>query len=629
MIREGARWPASRVARLVRGAALVLSCAALIWTLVLLVRGGFDLTFLGLRIRSNNPLRVAGVAAVAFTIFLAAGGSIRAPLMTLASACWGWTVTVSRRHGWIAGGLAVLATITALAYGTRVAGGSDAYGYVSEADLWLDGQLRQEVPWIDVAPWPGKEWIFCPPGYKPVQTNGHWTIVPTYSAGLPLLMAGAKRVGGQCALFAVVPVLSGLAVLATYGLGRRLGSSRAGLVAAWLVATSPAVLGHMMEPLTDVPVMSAWALAFFFLLGKSAASAWAAGLFAAAAILIRPNLFVLAGIMAAWFFVRRAGGARGSRSRWMRAVAFAAGVLPGVVGVAAINQHLYGSPAMSGYGSLGAQFAWARILPNLERYLSWYAASQTPLAWLGMFAIAVPMRRLWPTVPDRSVFAIIGAYVAALWLEYAAYLEFDSWGFLRFLLPSWPFLMLGLSAVLLSLAPHGRRVRTWIATAAAFALGVWTIGFAERHGVFDQRQAARHEAVLGPLVRARTEPSSVVIALARAGSLRYYSGRMTARYDYIEADWLDRFVAWMSAHGIHVYALLDEREIEECKLRFRGQHTLARLEVPAMDYRPGSTRLFDLAPASSESTATTTVIMEVPPALSGCDPPAPRPRPAQ
>lgn len=159
--------------------------------------------------------------------------------------------------------------------------------------------MKEPLPWVAQAPWPQKEWTFSPLGYRPVERSGEWASVPIYSPGLPLLMAAAKLVGGQCAQFALVPLFGGVAVLATYGLGRRLGSSLAGLIAAWFVATSPVVLGMVMEPLTDVPVMAMWALAFYFLFGDGVLSAFAAGPLAALAILIRPNLFALAGIMAA------------------------------------------------------------------------------------------------------------------------------------------------------------------------------------------------------------------------------------------------------------------------------------------------------------------------------------------
>ena len=295
---------------------------------------------------------LAGLASIGF---LLAGGDI--PLAALATRLRAWAAALARRPGWIAAGVAAMSVFMAVVGSTRIAGGSDAYGYVSQAELWLDGNLKIRQPWVSQVPWPNNDWTFTPLGYRPAASKTEWSIVPTYSPGLPMLMAGAKFVGGQCAMFAVTPLLTGLAVLATYGLGCRLGSPVTGVVAAWWLATSPAVIVSMMEPVTDVPVMAAWTISFYFLLGNSLRSAAAAGLFAALAILIRPNLVVLAGPMAVWFFVRRAPAAgRGCRSRVLPAGVFALGVLPGVAGVALINQHLY--------GSAGARRATARWPSN-------------------------------------------------------------------------------------------------------------------------------------------------------------------------------------------------------------------------------------------------------------------------
>lgn len=354
-------------------------------------------------------------------------------------------------------------------------------------------------------------------------------------------------------------------------------------------------------------------------------SAFAAGLLAALAILIRPNRFALAGIMAAWFFVRRARDASSFRSRLIHAGSFALGVLPGIVAVAAINQHLYGSPATSGYGRLQDLFAWSHVWPNLRRYVSWYAETQTPLALLGMVALAVPSRRLWPSVPERSVFAIIGLFVAALWAEYCAYLEFDEWGYLRFLLPSWPFLMLGLAAALLAVWRLDGRAMKFVASVTIVGLGLWTFGVAASRGAFRQWEVTRHDAALGRLVQAHTEPASVVMAFERSGSLRYYAGRMTTRYDLINADWLDRMVGWMSGRGIHVYARLDDREVAAWQRRFAGQRTLASFDSPVMVYRPAATSLFDLTHAHGAH-AGPVLVTQVPPHPPGCDPPAPAPQ---
>jgi hypothetical protein len=621
----------------VRGGMLLLALIAAAWALSLSVFGGVNTSILGLRIRSNNPERVLVVAALALAGYFVFGGRLsrdrlRRSGSALARGTTAALAVAGRKPALLAGATAALAAIAAASGSTRIAGGSDVYGYVSQADLWLAGSLVQQQLWVSEVPWPEAEWTFTPLGYRPAYASSPGAIVPTYSPGLPLLLAAAKALGGQCAMFAVVPLCLGLGVLATYGIGSRLGSPWAGVIGAGLVATSPAVLVVSFEALTDVPVMTAWGGAFYLLLAAGAAPARgerllavSAGLLAGLAILIRPNLVLLTGPLALWFLVRRSPQ---NSARLPPALLFALGALPGVLVVALINNALYGSPATSGYGSFDEQFALARMGTNLQRYFSWFAYAQTPLAFVGVLALAVPSRRIWPGLDDRRTLGAIAVFVLILWLQYSAYLEFDSWSYLRFLLPSWPFIMVGVGAMILAAvdlasASLSRTTRTVLAGATALALCGWTLAIATRSEVFGQRQAAAHEAPLGQLVRRHTRENSVVLAFERSGSLRYYAGRTTLRYDFLPGDWLDGAVEWLTRRGVHVYAVLDPAHLADVRRRFAGQRTLAALDRPVLLYEPNRTTLFDLS--SPPPPERSLILVERDPGgRVACDPPAAR-----
>ncbi len=420
-------------------------------------------------------------------------------------------------------------------------------------------------------------------------------------------MAAAKGLAGQCAMFWVVPLSGAALVLLTYGLGRRLGSEPAGLMGAWLVGTSPAFLFMLTWPMTDVPVAAAWAAAFYFLLGESTGSALAAGLSAALAILIRPNLVFGAGLLGLWYVVRGWSAARGSdgraalRVQVRRALMFALGVLPGILAIAAINRYLYGSPTTSGYAGLGEMFGRSHVGPNLRRYGSWLIGSQTPVVLAGLAALVVPLRSLWPAARDRRVFVVVVLFVAALWAMYATYLVFDDWWYLRFLLPSWPFMMLGLAGLVVALTRSGRpaaRVAGWGAVAV---LGIWGLHTAYARGVFGLWQGERRYVTAARLTRESTPGNSVIYTLQHSGSVRYYGGRMTLRYDNLDDQWLDRSVAWLDAHGVHPYALLEDWEIPRFTSRFPGEQTLGVFDRPPVFIYEGPAKilLYDLSPAAA------------------------------
>jgi hypothetical protein len=512
--------------------------------------------------------------------------------------------------------LAIATVAAGVTFGSKAAGGSDSYGYISEADLWLSGRLWVSQPWVQEVPWGNPTWSFTPLGYKPgpgrwlveppiaVPPRDRWAIVPTYSPGLPLLMAAAKRLAGHRAVFWVVPLLGGALVLATYGLGVRVGSPGAGLLASWLAATSPSFLCMLMAPMSDVPAASAWAVAFWSLLGSSVASGLGAGLAAGLAVLIRPNLAPLSAVMVLWLALRAWRAPRTDRRRHIwRGVGMLAGVGVGVMATATTNWALYGSPFSSGYLPLRTLFDRANFMPNLRHYTTWFADVHTPIAFVGLAALAVPAAWLWPRARDRSVVLVFGAFVAGLWALYCFYDVFDSAFYLRFLLPGWPFICLGMASAALALTRIGRGpVAATVVVAVVIGLGIRGVRVAEASGWFAQRDDESRYVTVGEMVRLSTSENSVVIALQHSGSVRYYAGRMTMQYESLPAEWLDRSVAWLADRGVHTYAVLDDWEVGRVKAKFAGQASLARLETPVFTFR--QTSLYDLIPPAGPARPT-------------------------
>ena len=82
--------------------------------------------------------------------------------------------------------------------------------------------------------------------------------MPLCPAGLSLLMAAAVALGGERALFLVVPLLGALAVWCAFLIGRRLGGPVAGAASAVLLACSPTFLYQLVQPMSDVPAAALW-----------------------------------------------------------------------------------------------------------------------------------------------------------------------------------------------------------------------------------------------------------------------------------------------------------------------------------------------------------------------------------
>jgi hypothetical protein len=109
-------------------------------------------------------------------------------------------------------------------------------------------------------------------------------------------------------------------------------------------------------------------------------------------------------------------------------------------------------------------------------------------------------------------------------------------------------------------------------------------------------QGERRYESIGRLVGMLTEPNSEIFSMQHSGSLRYYAGRMTLRYDNLDRAWLDRAVSWLDAHGVPSYLVLEEWEEPQFRKQFAGSPRLEHLGVPPIFAYEGASniKLYDL-----------------------------------
>ena len=564
-----------RIARV----SLILAALAFAWSMLLRATGGFDATILGLRFRSHNAVRPALFGLVLLVAFVAAHGPRRVStsIASFAHAADAWLAARVLPHRALAFVLAAAVCAWGVYRGTGVAGGADSYGYVSQAELWRHGVPIVPQRWTADVPWPEAAWTFSPLGYRPTADGS--AIVPIYSAGLPLIMAAVKSVAGHPAIFWLAPIAAALLVLVAFAVGHRLDSSGAGLIAAWLVATNATLISEVAAPMSDVVAAAALSGSFYWLWDARRVPI-APGLAAAVAVAVRPNLAPTLAVMALWTAMRPPATERPGRARQIaRAVIFLVAAAPGVAIPAWANWRLFGSPFVSGYGDLATIYDWSRVLPNAKQYPWLLLTTRSWPVLVGLAVVLVPLRRLWPRVADRSLLVGTSLFVLSVVAPYLAYEFAPHAGYLRFLLPCLPFAAAGTARLLLSISRPG-----WRMTAVALALVVQGASSAHLTGQDDQLGERKYPG-MGTIVRMHTEPASVIYSFQHSGSLRYYGGRMTLRYDLLDPSWLDRSVDWFLARGTRVYAVLDDWEIAGFRERFAGQRRVRQLDTPVVVYR--------------------------------------------
>jgi hypothetical protein len=559
-------------------AALIVAGVLTAWAILVAITGGIRYELGPLRISSRNPVRPALVALLLAALAWRLGYEawLDARVRSLAG-----SATAIQRALVVAAAAGLLAI--GIVYGVRAAGGSDSQGYVSQSALWRQGHVKLDHRFPAAMPWPDAPGTFAPLGYR---TLDGLELVPTYSPGLPVLMA-ASRLVSWSGPYLIGSLSGALLVVCTYLLGRKYLSAGLGAVAAVLTAASPTVLFMSMNPMADVPAAAFW-LAALAAAGPSGGRAALAGVLAGTAIAIRPNLVPLA--LFPWLLCVMRSSAVPSIVN--RTAAFGTSVLPGIALVMWTNNHLYGSPLESGYGPLGGAFELGHFGANLARYPAWWLESQGVLG----FAFAAGVIRRHPR-HQREV-AVLVAFAAAVVLLYLFYIPFDAWWFLRFLVPAIPIaLLFCVNAVEWAAArlPPAPRCAALVAF-ACLMLG-HAVTFNRQIAVLDTGDGEQKYVDAGVYVDRVTPPGSVILSMQHSGSIRYYSGRLTLRYDALEPGWLDRAIETLESHGRPVYLLIDEWEEPDVRKRFAGQRAMLKLETPAATGRAGKLRFYALGNA--------------------------------
>jgi hypothetical protein len=442
---------------------------------------------------------------------------------------------------WLAVLAAGLTVALAVRYSTFVPWGTDPASYIESAHRWADGSVQAPSPLPLCAAWTRAGFVVAPHGFRAGVVSG--TDVSQYPLGYPVLMAAAIRVGGDLAPYLVAPLCAGLLVWCTYLLGTRAGGPVAGLFAASVIGWSPVTLVFSMQPMSDVPAAAMWALAWVMSLRPGFGAAAAAGSAAAAAIMVRPNLVPLAGVLAVVVLLAGGRSAAMSRATWLRVVVFGSLAAMGLGLVAWSQAVLYGSPLTPGYLGWEDQYRAEHIRSNLTRYPSFLALAHTPVMFAGL---SVPILVCWRRVRatfDRDALAVVVSATAIIVLTYALYLPFvpfDSPEFLRYMLPA----IVGLSVLLAcllarvarSLQRKSRALGALALVPAAVVL-LYPARFATLEFGIHKTQA--RVLLMGQYLREALPRRSVVLTSMQGGAIAHYTRAPVVRLDLVPPGTLE------------------------------------------------------------------------------------------
>jgi hypothetical protein len=496
----------------------------------------------------------------------------------------------------IASLIAAAVFVTAVRFGSFVAGGADSSGYVSQARLLRSGTIERPLALSTEVDWHEKDRTLSPLGYRPAQAGG--ASVPAYPPGFPAMMAAAQVIGGERVGFYVVPLCAAGTVLLVSLIGMRLAGPTAGLLSASLLASSPTFLFQAVQPMSDVPAAFWWTLSFYLLQQGSPAAVFAAGLAASIAAIVRPNLWVLAALTVpiVWWWRRSGPSLR-------LALLFGGGLAPGIVAFALWEQLLYGSLGMTGYGRLQDLFALAHVWPNLQRYPSWLVSLHSPVILLALIAplvlfLAGDSESRRNAAPVRTaVCALI--LVVALQAFYLAYSVYDSWAFTRFLLPTLPLVFALVAAVVVTLPRFWAPVRVLVCLLFLVTMVPFGVRTSRARGVFHVAEGERRFGQAAARVASLTPARSAIFSMLHSGSVSYYTDRPIVQWNEVPRGSLRQFAQELSDLGHPPYLLLDDTERADFDARHADETPEKLGLTPIVVVESPRVCLFDLSSSAS------------------------------
>jgi hypothetical protein len=524
---------------------------------IVVVTGGFVTTASGLRFSAHSPLpafALATVCVVTWAGIRARRGVLQSELQRLEQACAArWRLAVAAT--------AVVAALVGARYHTFSATGADASGYLSYAQALVALQLDRQEPLAAIATWRDGPTTIAPLGWRPAG-DAPDRQVPTYAIGLPLLLAPFLAAGGDTAASLLMPMTFGFTVLVIGAIAYRVKGGLTAVVAAVWLATSPVALIQSMQIMSDGPVTAAWLACWWAAYTKRSLLA---GIAAGFAILIRPNLAPLAVIPALYLMTQEI------RHRRVAVLRFAAPVAAACAAIAAVQWRQFGSAFRSGYGTVTELYDLANLVPNAGLYAQWLLDVHGPWLFLAPLAVMVNRRELgWGL-----------SFAVAVVLAYLVFAVFESWTYLRFMLPALVFLMIAMSA-LLAVALHRMPVGIRVAATALviLALVASNLVSARAHGVFRLADRQARGRFVGQQLAGFLPVNAVIVSAEQSGTMRYYTGRSILRWDLIAPEAMAGAIDRLTLNGYQLWVVLDDWEDETFRRKFPS------LAAASLDYEP-------------------------------------------
>jgi hypothetical protein len=172
---------------------------------------------------------------------------------------------------------------------------------------------------------------------------------------------------------------------------------------------------------------------------------------------------------------------------------------------------------------------------------------------------------------------------------------YDTWPFLRFLLPGIPLLLVLVSAVIVAIFERlPLTLRGTMVFLICILAPITYLVTANRLHVFDIQRSERRYVSVGEYIDAALPEKAVVLTVIQSGSVRLYGRRPTLRWDQLPPEQLDQTLDGLRAAGYVPYLLLESWEEDLFRTRFATSSRVGNIDwQPVIEYYgPISVRVF-------------------------------------
>ena len=146
-----------------------------------------------------------------------------------------------------------------------------------------------------------------------------------------------------------------------------------------------------------------------------------------------------------------------------------------------------------------------------------------------------------------------------------------------------------------------RDVRVWLTVAIVGSLAWHGVKYGLDRGIFNWDSARRETVAVCDYIARRLPSNAIFLSVSHSGSIRYYAGRITVRYDWIPPSQLDTVIQDLRDLGYHPYIVLEQWDEPQFQSRFAGASALGALDWPAVARLYEATKVSIYDPADRQA----------------------------